>query len=335
MTFFEFNSICLYLSHTRQKHYPSKFTPILSTRLNDKQGPGGVVKQDGDTGCPRGGLEGAARSICPGTGGKSLPGERIVLPHALECARIRLLICLAPGRVPHAVGMGPTEVWVGRTSGMALDARKGYLTELGENAQAATHAGRVLWSRWNVPSQVSYNEPGQSWFRKRSLCRCMVCENDCTYLIWAGPGRERPLKCPPEYTAKDRDPLHDQCPFGPREGPRGCRVLICQKCYSLFGPRIVIAAYPDRNLFTECYCTWRGYELVTCSIHQHVRVQSGIYLQKGEGVLQEGNLPERKRAISPGGFAFKGSMENLAQVTLTALEKMHQCCLSSFYQVLH
>ena len=49
--------------------------------------------------------------------------------------------------------------------------------------------------------------------------------------------------------------------FGPKEGPRGCRTLVCPGCYVFYGPCIALAAYPVMTTEAVVRCSAHGWAL--------------------------------------------------------------------------
>ena len=74
----------------------------------------------------------------PGTGAV-VPGERMELPFALECARQKVLICIAPGQSPVKGDSGKpksVDTWLGVSMG-AVDGVKELLAEEALSSKAA------------------------------------------------------------------------------------------------------------------------------------------------------------------------------------------------------
>lgn len=273
----------------------------------------------------------------PGTGAV-VPEERMRLPFALECARQKVLICIAPGRSPEPGDSGNRKgvgAWLGVSMGAVIASKEGYLPDVQSDLctpvseMEARSGGRrttpkyargpgghlIAWQRWGL-----------------DLDKCTLCKVKVTNLLWEGPSRNRPTQVPADNKPYFR-PGGEAYTFGPKEGPRGCRVLVCPGCYALYGPRIALAAYPSMTAekVVRCSCSWLGYALAKCCHHEEVRLNSGIHLTKGSGFLQAGETPVRKGATVRGGIAFKGSMENLDSLMETSLERTIH---SSFPRVL-
>ena len=257
------------------------------------------------------------------------PGERESMPFALECARQKVLICVAPGRSPLPGSSGNSKgagAWLGVSMGAVRVAKEGYLPDV--QSDVCTPVSRKEAADGGKKSTLRYAKgPGghpilwQRW--GHNLDRCTLCLVQVTNLLWQGPSRNRPTRVPVDPKPFFR-PGGEAFTFGPKEGPRGCRALVCQTCYVLYGPRIVLSAYPlmSADMVAKCSCSWLGFALAKCYLHEEVKLNSGIHLTKGSGFLQAGDAPVRKGAAGRGGIVFKGSMENLDSLTETSLERI-------------
>ena len=256
--------------------------------------------------------------------GDAAPGPRGQLPFALQCARQKVIICVASGKPPAGGDSGGPKsqyAWLGVSKGAVKAAKDGYLPdirspmihELGEGEERG-------------PVQAPVNGPGGfpilwcPW--GHNLARCSLCLTRVTNVLWWGRSKQRPNQVP-----KDPNPLPGHTSgtytFGPKEGPRGCRALLCPSCYVEYGPRICLATYPPMTSeeVIRCKCMWLGYSLAPCEAHEGVRFNPGVHLIKGQGFLQAGEAPVRRGAAGRGGISFRGSMEALDSLQETALEK--------------
>ena len=262
--------------------------------------------------------------------GAVAPGEREGLPFALECARQKVLICVAPGRSPLPGSSGNPKgagAWLGVSMGAVRVAKEGYLPDVRSDVCTLVSCKDGVQTDDGRTSTLKYARgPGghpilwQRW--GHNLDRCTLCLVQVTNLLWQGPSRNRPTRVPVDHKPYFR-PGGEAYTFGPKEGPRGCRAVVCPACYVLYGPRIVLAAFPlmSADMVAKCSCSWLGFALAKCHLHEGVKLNSGIHLTKGSGFLQAGEAPVRKGAAGRGGIVFKGSMENLDSLTETSLER--------------
>ena len=263
----------------------------------------------------------------PGTGAV-VPGERMELPFALECARQKVLICIAPGQSPIKGDSGKpkgVDTWVGVSMGAVKVAKEGYLPEVRSDVCTLVPSEEAVDGVQGTVASYAKGPGGHPirWQRwGHNMGKCTLCLVQVTNLLWQGPSRNKPIQVPVDSKPFFR-PDSEAFTFGPKEGPRGCRALVCPGCYVLYGPRIVLAAYPtmSADMVPKCSCSWLGTALAKCRLHEGVKLNSGIHLTKGSGFLQAGNAPVRKGAAGRGGIVFKGSMENLDSLTETSLER--------------
>ena len=205
-------------------------------------------------------------------GGEAIPdigavtlGSRVELPFALECARQKVLICVAPGRSSPVGDSGDGKgvgAWLGVSMGAVRAAKEGYLPAVRSTVRhPITDDGRKLKPK-NVEGPGGHPILWQRW--GHNLDRCTLCLVQVTNLLWQGPSRNRPIHVPIDGKPFLR-PGGEAYTFGPKEGPRGCRALVCPTCYVQYGPRIVLAAYPTMSTETvaRCSCSWLGFALVT------------------------------------------------------------------------
>lgn len=260
--------------------------------------------------------------------GLVIPDGRMKLPFALECARQKVLICVAQGRSPIPGESGSPKgagAWLGVSMGAVQMAMEGYLPNVKSTVCNPGSGQEMLDDGWRTTPKYVKGPGGHSirWQRwGHNLDRCTLCLVQVTNLLWQGPVRNRPLQVPFDSKPFFR-PGGEAFTFGPKEGPRGCRALVCPGCYVRYGPRIVLAAYPvmSAESAAKCSCSWLGFALAKCRLHEGVKLNSGIHLTKGSGFLQAGDAPVRAGAAGRGGIVFKGSMENLDSLTETSLER--------------
>ena len=272
--------------------------------------------------------EGYARNLKAMDGsGLGIPGPRGQLPFPLECARQKVIICMASGKPPAGGDSGGPQgsnAWLGVSKGAVRAAKEGYLPDLQSPMFHVSGEDETGSNQWPVNGPGGYQIDWQSW--GLNLTKCALCLKRVTNLLWWGSSKQRPTRVP-----RDPHPRPEHASgaftFGPKEGPRGCRVLVCPSCYVEYGPRVCLAVYPPMTSdeVLRCKCMWLGYSLATCKAHEGVRFNPGIHLTKGQGFLQAGEAPVRRGAAGRGGISFRGSMEALDSLQETALEKVINC----------
>lgn len=181
------------------------------------------------------------------------------LPYPLRMANVRLVICLTRGN-----GKGEktsyNPCYVADSLEFVRMAKQGYLQ--------SPRMSKLVWRQY---------APGTC-----ACCRTQVCK-----VQWMGQAGRKPVvhtvQNPTRYWGQE-------VPF--REGPGGCRVLLCGKCYVEYGLRVNLASYPAMTVqqLASCNCQAglgnNGVGLFTCSAHaKDVEVVTGLYLERGPGWL--------------------------------------------------
>ena len=137
----------------------------------------------------------------PGTG-MVAPKERVDLPFALECARQKVFLCVAPGQSPTPGDSGKFKsvgTWLGVSMGAVMAAKQGYLPEVRSDVCTLTPSEGGEGVVQGIVARYTKGPGGHPihWQRwGHNLGKCTLCLARVTNVLWQGPVRNKPFKVP-------------------------------------------------------------------------------------------------------------------------------------------